>query len=162
MAFDALILRLNVLLDEMKHEPEDLFEIFENLHQELKLLKVTGHELPQDLLQLEYRLEQELLRRREITDGGLSLAEETIGIFGFHFVTGQCVGTPGGARPEMAAVQLYVKSSQLSRSADLAISPKLVTEKQVKEFCDNAISALREIQRDAMEALQQSQREPQE
>ena len=49
--------------------------------------------------------------------------EETKGTFGFHLTGGK--DDPQAA---YANVQIFVRSSALSRSADLAISPHLMTE----------------------------------
>lgn len=48
------------------------------------------------------------------------LVEQTTGRFGFHLTGGN-----GEPSPKDAMVQFYVKSSALSRVADLAISPHL-------------------------------------
>ena len=56
----------------------------------------------------------------------------TKGRFGFH----QC----GGEHEAAAAyVQIYVKSSALSRAPDLAISVHLMTEAEVDEFMDDVM-----------------------
>ena len=66
--------------------------------------------------------------------------------FGFH----QC----GGEHETAAAyVQIYVKSSALSRAPDLAISVHLMTEAEVDEFMDDALAELEEIRIDAKKAL---------
>ena len=70
----------------------------------------------------------------------------TKGKFGFH----QC----GGETETAAAyVQIYVKSSALSRAPDLAISVHLMTEAEVDEFMDDALAELEEIRIDAKKAL---------
>jgi hypothetical protein len=70
----------------------------------------------------------------------------TKGRFGFH----QC----GGDRENAAAyVQIYVKSSALSRAPDLAISVHLMTEAEVDEFMDDALAELEKIRIDAKKAL---------
>ena len=71
----------------------------------------------------------------------------TKGKFGFH----RC----GGEDETSAAayVQIYVKSSALSRDADLAISVHLMTEAEIDEFMDDALAALEEIRIDAKKAL---------
>ena len=55
----------------------------------------------------------------------------TKGKFGFH---------QGGGKPELSPaasyVQIYVKSSALSRTPDLAISAHLMTEAEIDEFCE--------------------------
>jgi hypothetical protein len=52
-----------------------------------------------------------------------------------------------------AYVQIYVKSSALSRAADLAISVHLRTEAEIDEFMDDALADLEEIRIDAKKAL---------
>ena len=52
-----------------------------------------------------------------------------------------------------AYVQIYVKSSALSRAPDLAISVHLRTEAEIDEFMDDALAELEEIRIDAKKAL---------
>jgi hypothetical protein len=52
-----------------------------------------------------------------------------------------------------AYVQIYVKSSALSRAPDLAISAHLMTETEIDEFMDDALAELEEIRIDAKKAL---------
>jgi hypothetical protein len=52
-----------------------------------------------------------------------------------------------------AYVQIYVKSSDLSRAPDLAISVHLMTEAEIDEFMDDALAELEEIRIDAKKAL---------
>ena len=72
----------------------------------------------------------------------------TKGKFGFH---------PGGGRdepgPAAAYVQIYVKSSALSWTPDLAISEHLMTEAEIDEFMDDALAELEEIRKGAKQAL---------
>jgi hypothetical protein len=74
--------------------------------------------------------------------------EETIGRFGFHL---------RGGRDEPlhsdASVQFYVKSSTLSRAADLAISPHLMTYAEIDRFVNEAIAALEKVREDAKNVL---------
>jgi hypothetical protein len=76
------------------------------------------------------------------------MAEMTKGRFGFH---------RGGGKhepiPTAAYVQIYVKSSTLSRAPDLAISAHLTTEAQIDEFVDAALAELEEIRIDTKKAL---------
>jgi hypothetical protein len=71
----------------------------------------------------------------------------TKGKFGFHRCGGE--NETGTA----AYVQIYVKSSALSRAPDLAISVHLMTEAEVDEFMDDALAELEEIRADAKKAL---------
>ena len=76
------------------------------------------------------------------------MAGMTKGKFGFHRGSGE--HEPGHAA---AYVQIYVKSSVLSRAPDLAISAHLMTDSEIDEFMDDAIADLEEIRSDAKEAL---------
>jgi hypothetical protein len=61
----------------------------------------------------------------------------------------------GEQEPSTAAayVQIYVKSSALSRAPDLAISVHLMTEVEIDEFMDDALAELEEIRINAKKAL---------
>jgi len=74
--------------------------------------------------------------------------EETKGRFGFHFSAGD-----DDAHPTAAFVQIYVKSSALSRVADLPISPHMMTAAEIDRFVDDAILALEAVRNDAKSAL---------
>ncbi|WP_421853106.1 hypothetical protein [Oricola sp.] len=63
MAFEGLITRLNLMFQEMENQPEDAHELLERIHLELNQLKATGQPLPEDLLALEQRLEEEFSAR---------------------------------------------------------------------------------------------------
>ena len=76
------------------------------------------------------------------------MIQETIGKFGFHYV-----GDNEQPHPVGANVRLYVKSSALSRAADLAISPPLMTDDDIDRFIDEAIAALQTLRADAKRAL---------
>lgn len=56
MAFEQLKAQIGLLLGEMNEQPEDLHELYLQIHQELNQLRVTGMALPADLLALEQRL----------------------------------------------------------------------------------------------------------
>jgi hypothetical protein len=74
--------------------------------------------------------------------------QETKGTFGFHFVDSR-----NDPHPKLANVQIYVRSSALSRSADLAISTHLTSEAEIDRFIDDAIASLQVIRVDAKNAL---------
>lgn len=59
MAFEELKAQIGVLLGEMNDQPEDLHELYLQIHQELNQLRATGMALPADLLALEQRLLKE-------------------------------------------------------------------------------------------------------
>lgn len=77
-----------------------------------------------------------------------TMIQETKGRFGFHLI-----GDEDKHRPLHLNVQFYVKSSALSRSADLAISPYLATDTDIDQFVDDAIASLQVIRVDAKRAL---------
>ena len=56
MAFEQLKAQIGVLLGEMNNQPEDLHELYEEIHQKLNELRATSMDLPADLVQLEQRL----------------------------------------------------------------------------------------------------------
>ena len=76
------------------------------------------------------------------------MADITKGRFDFHRGGGK--HEPG---PTADYVQIYVKSSALSRMPDLAISAHLMTEAEIDEFVDDALAELEEIRIDAKKAL---------
>ena len=76
------------------------------------------------------------------------MIQETNGRFGFHLI-----GDEDRRYPLHLNVQFYVKSSALSRSADLAISPHLATDTDIDQFVDDAIASLQAIRVDAKRAL---------
>lgn len=61
MAFEDLITRINMLFVEMENQPQDATELLEQIRLELNQMKATGQPLPQDLVELEQRLEREFL-----------------------------------------------------------------------------------------------------
>jgi hypothetical protein len=76
------------------------------------------------------------------------MIEETIGAFGFHLVADEEMLRPTGPN-----VRVYVKSSALSRAADLAISPRLMSDAEIDRFVDEAIAALETVRAHAKRAL---------
>jgi hypothetical protein len=56
MAFEQLKAQIGLLLGEMNDQPEDLHELYQQIHQELNQLRATGMALPADLVELEQRL----------------------------------------------------------------------------------------------------------
>jgi hypothetical protein len=59
MAFEELKAQIGMLLGEMNEQPEDLRELYLQIHQELNQLRATGMALPADLVELEQRLLKE-------------------------------------------------------------------------------------------------------
>jgi hypothetical protein len=59
MAFEELKAQIGLLLGEMNEQPEDLHELYLQIHQELNQLRATGMALPDDLVELEQRLLRE-------------------------------------------------------------------------------------------------------
>lgn len=60
MAFEALKIRLLMMLDEATHQPEDLHELQEELREEIAGFKAQGLPVPDDIAKLEDRLEAAL------------------------------------------------------------------------------------------------------
>lgn len=56
VALEDLKAQIGMLLGEMLHQPEDLHELYEDIHQKLNELRATGMALPADLVELEQRL----------------------------------------------------------------------------------------------------------
>jgi hypothetical protein len=63
MAFEGLITRLNLLFQEMENQPADATELLMQVHLELQTMKAEGLPLPNDLVDLEQRLEAEFTKR---------------------------------------------------------------------------------------------------
>ena len=76
------------------------------------------------------------------------MAGMTKGKFDFQLAGGEY--EPG---PAVAYVQIYVKSSPLSRAPYLAVSAHLMTKAEIDEFMDDALAELEEIRIDAKTAL---------
>jgi hypothetical protein len=57
------------------------------------------------------------------------------------------------ANTSLVLLQIFVKSSALSRMPDLAISAHLMTEAEIDDFMNDAITELEEIRLDAKKAL---------
>ena len=74
--------------------------------------------------------------------------EQTKGRFGFHLMGGS-----DESHPTDPFIQIYVKSSSLSRSADLAISVRMTKATEIDRFIDDAIAALQAIRSDAKGTL---------
>jgi hypothetical protein len=75
------------------------------------------------------------------------MAEMTNRRFGFHRGEGKHEHNPA------AYVQIYVKSSTLSRAPDLAISAHLKTNAEIDEFVDEALAEWEEIRIETKKAL---------
>ncbi|MXU64188.1 hypothetical protein [Oceanomicrobium pacificus] len=60
MAFEALKVQIMMLMEQMTHQPEDAHEIQESLREKLAEIKALGMPLPEDLVELEEALEQDL------------------------------------------------------------------------------------------------------
>ena len=56
MAFEQLKAQIGMLLGEMNDQPEDLHELYQQVHQELSQMRATGMDVPADLVELEQRL----------------------------------------------------------------------------------------------------------
>jgi predicted nucleic acid-binding Zn-ribbon protein len=56
MAFERLEAEIALLLNQMNNQPEDLHELYQQLHQKLAELRATGQPLPADLVELEAKM----------------------------------------------------------------------------------------------------------
>ncbi|OUS07583.1 hypothetical protein A9Q96_06670 [Rhodobacterales bacterium 52_120_T64] len=61
MPFESLKARMAMLLEQMVHQPEDMHELQETLREELAELRAQGLPVPLDLVELERRLEDQLI-----------------------------------------------------------------------------------------------------
>jgi predicted nucleic acid-binding Zn-ribbon protein len=59
MAFERLQAEIGMLINQIGNQPEDLHELYEMLHQKLAELRATGHPLPQDLVELEQKMQRD-------------------------------------------------------------------------------------------------------
>jgi len=64
MAFDRIKSEISMLLSEMQNQPEDSWELHEMILEKLNELKALGLPLPQDLVELEEKLNKELMASR--------------------------------------------------------------------------------------------------
>jgi len=62
MVFEQLKLEIAMLFSEMENQPEDKWELHEALREKLDELRSFGMPLPQDLVDLEKKLDQELAK----------------------------------------------------------------------------------------------------
>jgi hypothetical protein len=60
MAFDQLMTDIQMLLAETESQPRDKWQLHETIREKLQELRSFGLPLPQDLVELEARLDQEL------------------------------------------------------------------------------------------------------
>jgi hypothetical protein len=60
MAFDQLITDIQMLLAETEDQPMDKWQVHEKIREKLQELRSFGMPLPQDLVDLEAQLDQEL------------------------------------------------------------------------------------------------------
>lgn len=57
MAFEGLLTRLNLMFEQMENQPQDAHELLHQIHLELMQMRAEGLPLPQDLVDLEERLD---------------------------------------------------------------------------------------------------------
>lgn len=60
MAFEALKVRLLMMLDEATHQPEDMHELQEELREKIAEFQAQGLPVPEDISDLEKMLEDRL------------------------------------------------------------------------------------------------------
>ena len=58
--FEQLKAEIGLLLTQMEEQPEDAEELYEMLREKLNELRATGMPVPQDLEEMEKRLESDL------------------------------------------------------------------------------------------------------
>ena len=63
MAFENIIAEINILFDQMEKKQEDAHELLDRIHLELNQMKASGMPLPEDLVELEKKLDAEFARR---------------------------------------------------------------------------------------------------
>ncbi len=68
MAFDLIKLEIEQLLTDMQNQPQDGHEIYLSVMEKLNQLKATGMPLPEDLVTLEHKLEEEFASERREGD----------------------------------------------------------------------------------------------
>ena len=56
MAFEDLQAQLSMLINQINRQPEDVHELYEQVHQILAELRATGQPLPDDLVELEQKI----------------------------------------------------------------------------------------------------------
>ncbi|MBV2142238.1 hypothetical protein KUG47_01850 [Falsochrobactrum sp. TDYN1] len=59
MAFEDIKAEIGLLFEQMVNQPQDVHEIRETIREKLNLLRASGMPLPQDLVELEKRIEQD-------------------------------------------------------------------------------------------------------
>ena len=59
MALEELQSQISLLVSQINNQPEDVHELYEQLHQKLNEFRSTGQPLPQDLIDLEKRMLKE-------------------------------------------------------------------------------------------------------
>ncbi len=60
MAFEDLQAELSLLLSQMENQPEDLPELYQQVREKLNEMRAFGMPLPQDLVDLEKRIEADM------------------------------------------------------------------------------------------------------
>lgn len=63
MAFEDLKAQISLLVSQINNQPEDMHELYEQLHQKLNELRATGQPLPNDLVELERRMLKEFPKK---------------------------------------------------------------------------------------------------
>lgn len=59
MAFEDIKAEIALLFEQMVNQPQDVHEVREIVREKLNTLKATGMPLPDDLVELEKRIEQD-------------------------------------------------------------------------------------------------------
>ena len=63
MAFEEIKAQITMLISQINNQPEDIHELYEQLHQKLNELRATGQALPEDLVRLEAKILKQFPKR---------------------------------------------------------------------------------------------------
>ena len=64
MALEELQAQISLLVSQINNQPEDVQELYEQLHLKLNELRGTGQPLPADLVELEKRMLAEIAKKK--------------------------------------------------------------------------------------------------
>jgi len=59
MDIDAIEAEISLLLEQMENQPEDAFELYEQIREKIGEMRAFGLPVPADLLELEEKLERD-------------------------------------------------------------------------------------------------------
>jgi len=70
MDIDAIEAEISLLLKQMENQPEDAFELYEQIREKIGEMRAFGLPVPGDLLELEKKLEKDFSSNAGDGDGG--------------------------------------------------------------------------------------------